>query len=225
MRFDARKAMLFFWLAAGLVTPAAQGAEIRVAVASNFKRTMEELATAFEARTGHRLILSAGSTGKHFAQIMNGAPFDVFLAADARRPALLEREGVAVAGSRRVYAIGELVLWSLAPDYVDEAVLEKDEFRFLAIANPELAPYGRAAMEVLQARGLWQRLQSRLVRGENIADLAVRPVRQRRTRFRSTFADSERRGNVGRFLLARARVALYAGDPGGHPDPAASRGT
>jgi len=143
---------------------------IRVAVASNFVDPLRPIAQHFEAGTGHTVILSPGSTGKLFAQIVNGAPFDAFLAADTERPARLERDGLAVPGSRFTYAVGRLMLWSPRPGYVDDqgTVLETGRFRYLAIANPELAPYGRAAREVLESRGLWNALQGRLVRGENI---------------------------------------------------------
>lgn len=148
----------------------ASGGEIRVAVASNFRPAMETLKQEFESSSAHRLMLIFGSTGKHYAQISNGAPFDVFLAADVERPQRLEREGHAVPGSRFTYAVGKLVLWSPRPGYVDASglVLGRDDFRYLAIANPRLAPYGMAAQQVLQARGLWEKLSARLVRGENI---------------------------------------------------------
>lgn len=144
--------------------------EIRVAVASNFAEAARTLADAFHQRTGHQVRLSVGSTGKHYAQIHHGAPFEVFLAADAKRPTLLEKEGLTVPGSRFTYAVGQLVLWSPDPNFVDAqgAVLDSRTFRHLAIANPRLAPYGRAAVEVLQHRGLWDDLQRRFVRGENI---------------------------------------------------------
>lgn len=143
---------------------------LRVAVASNFTTAMTAIAQRFEAQSGHRLRLSFGSTGKHYAQIINGAPFDVFFAADVRRPALLEEQGESVSGSRFTYAIGRLVLWSPRAGYVDAdgRVLEAGAFRHLALANPKLAPYGRAAQEVLQARGLWDWLRGQMVRGENI---------------------------------------------------------
>ena len=145
------------------------GEEIRVAVASNFAQPMREIADRFERHTGHEVVLSTASTGKHYAQIVNGAPFDVFFAADTERPKLLE-QALAVDGSRFTYARGALVLWSPVAGLVDAdgGVLGENRFRFLAIANPELAPYGRAAKEVLERRGLWQSLQDRLVRGENI---------------------------------------------------------
>lgn len=144
--------------------------EIRVAVASNFRLAMEEAAALFEHESGHRVTLIFGSTGKHYAQIMNGAPFDAFFAADAERPQRLEREGRALPGSCFTYAVGQVVLWSANESLVDEngRVLADGRFRHLAIANPELAPYGAAARAVLQALGLWERLQPTLVRGENI---------------------------------------------------------
>jgi molybdate transport system substrate-binding protein len=144
--------------------------EIRVAVASNFSETLQVIAARFEQASGHRVILLTGSTGKHYAQIRNGAPFDLFFAADAARPQRLEAEGAAVSGSRFTYAEGRLLLWSPDPDLVDAeaAVLRSGSFRHLAIANPKLAPYGKAAREVLTAMGLWDALQDRMVRGENI---------------------------------------------------------
>lgn len=149
----------------------ARAAELQVAVAANFQRTLAEIAERFAEHTGHRLLLSSGSTGKHYAQIRHGAPFDLFFAADRERPRRLEREGLGVPGTRFSYALGRLVLWSPRSGLVDGRgeVLRTGEFRHLAIANPRLAPYGRAAKELLQARGLWQALQPRLVRGENIA--------------------------------------------------------
>ncbi|MFW2437918.1 MAG: molybdate ABC transporter substrate-binding protein [Arenicellales bacterium] len=145
-------------------------AELRVAVASNFTRAMTSLIHQFEANTGHKVKLIFGSTGKHYAQIRNGAPFDAFFAADKKRPKLLEEEGLVVPGSRFTYAFGKLVLWSPEEHVVDSSgkVLEQGDFRYLAIANPRLAPYGRAAREVLQSRGLWGDMQGRIVRGENI---------------------------------------------------------
>jgi len=144
--------------------------EIRVAVASNFTEAAKSIARHFEAATRHKVVLSFGSTGKHYAQIRNGAPFDVFLAADSRRPELLDQEGVAIPDSRFTYAVGKLVLWSPKAGYVDPAgkVLQHMKYRFLAVANPRLAPYGVAAREVLQARGLWDGYTGHRVRGENI---------------------------------------------------------
>jgi molybdate transport system substrate-binding protein len=144
--------------------------EIHLAVASNFTKTIKALAGRFEANSGHKVTLSFGSTGKHYAQIKNGAPFDAFFAADIKRPLLLEKEGAALPGSRFTYAIGKIVLWSPEKSIVDAEgkVLEQGTFRHLAIASPKLAPYGKAARQVLQDRGIWEALQHRMVRGENI---------------------------------------------------------
>lgn len=145
--------------------------ELRVAVASNFAPVMEKLAPAFEKASGHTLTIIAGATGQHYTQIINGAPFDVVLAADDERPARLEREGHVVAGSTFTYAIGKLVLWSSDAGIVDAqgAVLTTGAFRHLAIADPKLAPYGKAAEEVLKGMELWDTLQGRMVFGENIS--------------------------------------------------------
>ena len=144
--------------------------EVRVAVAANFAPTLEQLAADFSARTGHGVLKSSASTGKHYAQIRNGAAFDVFLAADSERPRRLERAGVGVAGTRFTYAEGRLVLWVPgAREIVDpRGYLGEADFRHLALANPRLAPYGLAAQQVLEQWGLWEPLQGRLVRGENV---------------------------------------------------------
>lgn len=149
----------------------AGAAEIRVAVASNFAPALRVLATEFERQTGHVVVASSASTGKHYAQIVNGAPFDVFLAADVERVERLEAAGVGVPGSRFTYAEGQLALWTPYLDAGAQAVayLHTGDFRRLSIANPRLAPYGVAAEQVLVAWGLWDALQSRLVRGENVA--------------------------------------------------------
>lgn len=144
--------------------------EVQVAVASNFSAPMERIAADFERDTGHRALLSFGATGKFYAQIKHGAPFGVFLAADAKTPARLVAEGDAVADSRFTYAFGHLVLWSAEEGTVDKkgAVLKTGDFRHLAIANPKTAPYGAAAIEVLTKLDLLQKLQPRFVTGENI---------------------------------------------------------
>ena len=132
---------------------------------------MQKIAADFEKDTGHKANLAFGSSGKFYAQIKNGAPFQVFLSADDAKPAKLEKEGMTVPGSRFTYAIGTLVLWSAKPDLVDAkaTVLEKGDFAHLAVANPKLAPYGTAAMETLAKLGLTDKLQSKIVQGENIA--------------------------------------------------------
>lgn len=149
----------------------ARAGTVSVAVAANFLAPMQKIAAAFEADSGHRVELSSGATGKFYAQISHGAPFQVLLSADDATPALLEREGKAVRGTRFTYAMGTLVLWSAQPGLVDAqgAVLKTGDFRHLAIANPRLAPYGLAATQVMERLGVSRRLQARLVQGENIA--------------------------------------------------------
>ena len=140
-----------------------------MAVAANAAEAVEALAADFEERTGHRVAVTVGSTGKLYAQILHGAPFDVFLAADQERPRLLVEQGIAVEGSRVTYAVGRLVLWSPDPE-VDAAAetLREGAFWRLAIANPDLAPYGAAARETLQELGLWKSLRGKIVVGENV---------------------------------------------------------
>jgi len=149
----------------------AQAAESRIAVAASFTQPARALAAEFSRVTGHEIKMIFGSTGKLHAQIASGAPFDVFLAADRERPAMLEKAGRTVRGSRVTYAIGRLVLWSPTPGYVGESgrVLAGGDFRRLAIANPRHAPFGRAARQLLESMGLWAELAPRLVRGENVA--------------------------------------------------------
>jgi molybdate transport system substrate-binding protein len=144
---------------------------VSVAVAANFTAPMQKIAAAFEIDTGHKAELSFGATGKFYAQITHGAPFQVLLSADDTTPARLEREGKAVAHSRFTYAIGTLVLWSAQPGTVDAKgdVLKSGDFKHLAIANPKLAPYGAAALQVMEKLGVATALQPRLVQGENIA--------------------------------------------------------
>jgi len=150
--------------------PAGAG-EASVAVAANFLPAVEALRAPFRDASGHTLRLSAGATGQLYAQIIHGAPHHVFLAADRERPRRLVLEGHAVTDSRFTYAVGALALWSADPAMLDEprAVLRAGRFRHLAIANPELAPYGAAARETLQSLGLWRTLQDKLVRGHNVA--------------------------------------------------------
>jgi molybdate transport system substrate-binding protein len=149
----------------------AHAGEVQVAVAANFAGPMEKLAAQFQKDTGHKAVVASGATGKFYAQIRNGAPFEVLLSADDETPARLEAEGQAVAKSRFTYAVGRLVLWSAKANYVDAtgAVLKTGDFTHLAIANPKTAPYGAAATAVIDKLGLTARLQPRLVQGENIA--------------------------------------------------------
>lgn len=163
----------FTLLLAGLIfaISGVQAAEVQVAVAANFAAPMEKIAADFTKATGHKVLLSSGATGKLYAQIKNGAPFAVFLAADDQTPAKLESEGAAVAGSRFTYAIGKLALWSVKPGLVDDqgTVLQTGAFKHLAIANPKTAPYGAAAVALLTRLGLLENLQPKFVTGENIA--------------------------------------------------------
>ena len=153
------------------VTGAAHAGEVQVAVAANFAGPMEKIAAEFQRDTGHKAIVASGATGKFYAQIRNGAPFEVLLAADDETPAKLETEGHAVAGSRFTYATGRLVLWSAKGGVVDAngAVLKTGSYQHLAIANPKTAPYGAAAVATLDKLGLGATVQPRIVQGENIA--------------------------------------------------------
>ena len=145
--------------------------EVQVAVAANFSAPIKLIAADFEKDTGHKLVISIGSTGALYAQIKNGAPFEVFLAADDETPAKLAAEGHTVAGSQFTYAIGKLVLWSAKADHVDDQgnILKKGEFAHLALANPKTAPYGAAAVETLKKLGVYDSLQSKIVQGANIS--------------------------------------------------------
>jgi molybdate transport system substrate-binding protein len=160
------------WLLAGLFASArATADEVQVAVAANFAVPMRRIADDFAKQTGHHASLAVGATGTFYAQVENGAPFEVLLAADEATPQKLEERGLAVPGSRFVYARGKLVLWSPKAGYVDGAgaVLHVGSFEHLAVANPKLAPYGAAAMETLGALGLLERLRPKLLFGESIA--------------------------------------------------------
>lgn len=144
--------------------------EVRVAVAANFAAPMQAIAAVLEKTTGHKATLVTGATGKLYAQIKNGAPFDVFLAADNVTPEKLEKDGLTVPGSRFTYARGKLVLWSANPALVDAQgqVLKTVDFRKIAMAQPKVAPYGAAAMQAITALGLTERLTPRLVLGESL---------------------------------------------------------
>lgn len=157
-------------VAAAIAAGAATASEVRVAVAANFTEPAREIARGFEAATGHRAVLSFGSSGQFYAQIANGAPFEVFLSADVERPQKAEAEGLAVPGTRFTYATGRLVLWSRTPGLVTgQATLARGGFERLAIADPKTAPYGLAAVETLKTLGLYDRLSGKLVQGASIA--------------------------------------------------------
>ena len=168
MRFNLRR--LLTLTAALALSAAAQAEVVQIAVAANFTAPARALAEIFARTTGHEAKLSFGATGAFYTQIKNGAPFDILLAADDERPIRLEKEGDTVPGSRFTYAIGQLVLWSAKPGFVDGegAVLKGGNFNKIAMANPKLAPYGAAAVETMDKLGLAAALTPKLVTGESI---------------------------------------------------------
>ena len=159
-----------FIIAALLASNLVLSDEVKVAVAANFTGPMEKIAPEFEKATGHKALVAFGTVGKFYAQIKNGAPFDVLISADDETPIRLEKDGLAIPESRFTYAIGTLVLWSATPGLVDDQgeVLKHGTFRHLAIANPKVAVYGAAAMEAIKKLGVAETLESRFVFGENI---------------------------------------------------------
>ena len=174
----SRLLRLFGWViisSGAVVCATAKAEEVTVAVAANFAAPMQKIAQAFEQDTGHKALLAFGATGKFYAQIKNGAPFAVLLSADDETPARLEKEGVAIAGTRFTYAIGRLALWSKNPLLVDDKgqvllsnATDKNSFKKIAIADPKLAPYGAAAIEVLGRMDALAKLTPKLVQGDSI---------------------------------------------------------
>ncbi|EIC23185.1 molybdate ABC transporter substrate-binding protein [Thiorhodovibrio frisius] len=165
-------AALILTLFTGLTPLAANADEAQIAVAANFTAPMKAIIASFEEDTDHTVKASYGSTGKLYAQIKNGAPFEALLAADQKRPKLLEEEDkLGVPGTRFTYAIGTLVLWSADADKVEDgpALLKSGDFNKLSIANPKLAPYGEASIETLEALDLKDTIEPKFVMGENIA--------------------------------------------------------
>ena len=169
------KVINFLLISIGLSFTQIAAEEIKVAVASNFYPAIKEIVLQYESKQSqssenHKIVLISGSSGKHYAQIINGAPFDIFFSADKLRPTLLEKKGLSESGSRFTYALGRLVLWSSLDGFVEkDERLYNHDLRFLAIANPKIAPYGVAAREALISINLWEEVQSKLIRGENIA--------------------------------------------------------
>jgi molybdate transport system substrate-binding protein len=165
-----RRNLVFVFLQVVLLI-SIQAAEVTVAVASNFSLPMRKIAAQFEVESGHKVRLSFGSTGALYAQIKNGGPFHLLIAADQEAPARLEKEGLGIAGTRFTYAQGRLVLWSREAGLVDKEgeILKTGQFQKLALANPKLAPYGVAAMETLRSLSLTKQLKPKLVQGENIS--------------------------------------------------------
>jgi molybdate transport system substrate-binding protein len=174
----SRLLRLFGWViisSGAVVCATAKAEEVTVAVAANFAAPMQKIAQAFEQDTGHKALLAFGATGKFYAQIKNGAPFAVLLSADDETPTRLEKEGVAVAGTRFTYAVGRLALWSKNASLVDDKgqvllsnATDKNSFKKLAIADPKLAPYGAAAMEVLDRLGVIAKVRPKLVQADSI---------------------------------------------------------
>lgn len=183
-----------------LLSSSAQAGQLLIAVAANFTGTTQALIEQFQRDSGHRVRVSFGSTGKLYAQIENGAPFELFLAADSRHPRKAIEQGLAQPGTRFTYAKGQLVLWSLKPQLFEqgERFLQTADFKRVAIANPKTAPYGLAAQQVMIRLGLWQSLQSKLVRGDSIAQTF---------QFTAT-------GNAQIGFIARAQLRGWSGDPG-----------
>ena len=150
---------------------ASWSATVLVAVAANFSKPMTEIVSQFEKATGHSAKLSFGSSGKFVSQLENGGPFEVLLSADEKGPEKLEQAGLTVPNTRFVYALGKLVLWSATPNFVDDEgkILMTSNFKHLALADPKVAPYGAAAIDVLKKLKLFEKLQPLFVQGENIA--------------------------------------------------------
>ena len=171
LRMFLRHGLAVILAAGSAFTSTAQAGEVQVAVAANFAGPLARIGESFTAATGHKLVVSAGSTGKFYSQIQAGAPFEVLIGADDETPKKLIAEKLAVSGSNFTYAIGKLVLWSAKPGFVDAdgQVLAGKGFEHLAIANPKTAPYGAAGLEVLKARGLRDALAAKLVTAESIS--------------------------------------------------------
>ena len=170
MQISLRGPIVAVLVLCGLMSSPVQAGEVSVAVASNFAAPMERLAPLFQKESGHTVKVSTGASGKLYAQIRGGALFDVFLSADEEMPKQLMQDGFAVGGSRFIYATGKLVLWSAQPGLVDEkvTVLNKGNFNMLAIANPRFSPYGVAAKETLIKLTMWNSIQEKLTKGENV---------------------------------------------------------
>jgi molybdate transport system substrate-binding protein len=165
-----KAALALIGLAVVLTGLPAQAADVQVAVAANFTEPAKKIAAAFAAKTGDHALLSFGSSGQFYTQVTQGAPFEVFLSADADRPTRMEQEGLGVAGTRFTYAVGRLVLYSRTPGLVDRkgAVLSKGGFEKVAIADPVGAPYGVAAAQTMTKMGVYDRLQPKIVKGSSI---------------------------------------------------------
>lgn len=171
MQISLRGPIVTILVMCGLMSSSAMAGEVSVAVASNFAAPMERLAPLFQKESGHTVKVTTGASAKLYAQIKGGAQFDVFLSADEEMPKQLMQDGLAVSGTRFVYATGRLVLWSSQPGLVDEkaSVLNRGNFNMLAIANPRYSPYGVAAKETLTKLIMWNAMQEKLTKGESTA--------------------------------------------------------
>lgn len=172
MKFLTRSSILISVFLLGLLNNNLAVADVRVAVASNFLLPAKYIANVYEKETGEKVLISAGSTGKLYAQIINGAPFDVFLAANRREPERLEKEGYAVAGSRFTYAHGRLVLWDVGGRFREKTYIEalkSADYKRISLANPSIAPYGVAALSVLRELKLGNSIENKLIKAENIS--------------------------------------------------------
>jgi molybdate transport system substrate-binding protein len=195
-------AVLLSVAASGAAPPTAEAGSATIAAAANFALPLRTLESDFESATGHEIEVVSAATGQLYAQIVSGAPFDVLLGADQVRPALLAEEERGESASLFTYAVGRLALWTRDPELMaglSVETLRTGDYRWLAIANPEFAPYGAAARDVLESLGIWVDLQARIVRGQSIAQ---------------AFAMAEtRNANLGLIALSQAldyeRTAAY----------------
>jgi molybdate transport system substrate-binding protein len=189
---------LFGLIFIGAVSEIVQADEVTIAIAANFLIPSRALESAFEATSGHQIVVTSGSTGQLYAQIVNGAPYDILLAADQERPRLLAERDLGDSSSVFTYAIGQLALWSNSAERIREDSLNRlldIEFRWLAIPEPNVAPYGHAARLVFDNLGVWSALEGRIVTGQNVGQ---------------TFAMIET-GNAQLGLVALSQALAYDG--------------
>ncbi|MAO55165.1 MAG: molybdate ABC transporter substrate-binding protein [Rhodospirillaceae bacterium] len=169
-RLSTLSAVTLLAVAAILSTGGARAGEVKIAVAANFTQAAKDIALLFERETGHKVVLSFGSTGQIYTQIAKGAPFEVFLAADRARPQKAGTEGLGIEQTRFTYATGKIVLYSRNADLIEgPSTLKKDGFSKIAIANPVTAPYGAAAVQAMEKLGVYAALKDKIVQGNNIA--------------------------------------------------------
>lgn len=167
-RFFRHLFLFAFLLATGVASPTLFAGQITIAVTHDFDFTLEELKQEFDKNSSHEITIIPGPSSRHYGEIINGAPFDIFLSDDTQRPAVLEEEMKIVPGSRFTYAVSKLVLWSVDNRILTPEVLKEQNFRLLAVTNPRLSAYGKAAQQTLETLSVWDDLQEKLVFGENI---------------------------------------------------------